>query len=206
METHQIAAALERIGLVLRSFAWNQAEESDHTPTQAQILARLASRGPLRVGVLAEELGVKQPTVSDSVAALLRKGQVTREPDPQDGRVGLLRLTEQGKRLAELVRVPPPALTSALDALAPQDRSAMQRGLVALIRGLQEARAIPVQRMCVTCAHFRPHAHEDAQAPHHCAFVDAAFGNSALRIDCGDHEKAPEEDLAQLWARFSNAA
>ena len=82
----------------------------------------------------------------------------------------------------------------------------MQRALIGLIRALQVARAIPVQRMCVTCAHFRPHAHDDADSPHHCAFVDAAFGDAALRIDCGDHEDAAEEDLAQIWARFSQVA
>lgn len=75
-----------------------------------------------------------------------------------------------------------------------------------LIRALQVARGIPVQRMCVTCAHFRPHAHDDADEPHHCAFVDAAFGDAALRIDCGDHEDALEEKRDSLWARFSKVA
>lgn len=206
METDQIAAALARIGVVLRSFAWEQSERADLTPTQAQILARLAARGPSRVSVLADDLGVTQPTISDAVAALSRKGHVARARDPEDGRAVLLHLTPSGRQEAEAAATPPPAMLAALETLPPADRDAMQRGLVGLIRGLQEARAIPVQRLCVTCAHFRPHAHDDAAAPHHCAFVDAAFGDAALRIDCGDHEAAAEEDLAQLWARFSKVA
>lgn len=206
METDQIAAALSRIGVILRSFAWEQSERADLTPTQAQILARLSARGPSRVSVLANDLGVTQPTISDAVAALLRKGHVARSPDPEDGRAVLLRLTQSGRQEAEAARAPAPEMLAALAALSPADRDAMQRGLVGLIRTFQEARAIPVQRLCVTCAHFRPHAHKDAVAPHHCAFVDAAFGDAALRIDCGDHEDAAEEDLALLWARFSKAA
>lgn len=206
METDQIAAALVRIAVVLRSFAWERSERADLTPTQAQILTRLAARGPSRVSALADDLGVTQPTVSDAVAALVRKGHVARAPDPEDGRAVLLRLTSSGRQEAEAAATPPPAMLAALETLRPADRAAMQRGLVGLIRALQEARAIPVQRLCVTCAHFRPHAHDDAARPHHCAFVDAAFGDAALRIDCGDHEEAAEEDRAQLWARFSKAA
>jgi len=176
------------------------------TPTQAQILARLAARGPLRTGTLAADLGVTQPTISDAVAALLRKGHVARAPDPEDGRAVLLRLTPSGQQEAEAARAPAPAMLAALDTLPPAERDAMQRGLIWLIRALQMARAIPVQRMCVSCAHFRPNAHDDAGPPHHCAFVDAAFGDAALRIDCGDHQDAAQEDLAPLWARFSKVA
>lgn len=206
METGQIAAALARIGVILRSFAWEQSEGADLTPTQAQILARLAARGPSRTGVLAADLGVTQPTVSDAVAALLRKGHVARGPDLRDGRAVLLRLTASGRRQAEAAAAPPPALLAALETLLPKDRDAMQRGLVGLIRALQVAHAIPVQRICVTCTHFRPHAHTDAAAPHHCAFVDAAFADAALRIDCSDHEEAPPKDRAATWARFADVA
>ena len=205
--THsQTMEALSRIGTLLRSFACHQAEAAGLTPTQAQILARLAARGPSRTGTLAADLGVTQPTISDAVAALLRKGHVVRAPDPEDGRAVLLRLTSSGRQEAEAAITPPPAIVAALETLPAADRDALQRGLVSLIRALQVARAIPVQRMCVTCAHFRPHAHDDAARPHHCAFVDAAFGDAALRIDCGDHEDAAEDDLAPLWARFSKVA
>lgn len=206
MPTDQIAFALARIGTVLKSFAWADTETLGVNPTQAQILARLAARGPLRVGDLAADLGVSQPTASDAVAALLRKGMLERRPDPGDGRAARLHLTTPGAAVAATARAPAPVMLAALATLPAADRAAMQRGLVGLIRALQMARAIPVQRMCVTCAHFRPHAHKDAAAPHHCAFVDAAFGDTALQIDCGDHQDAAEEDLAPLWTRFSKVA
>ena len=206
MPADQIALALARIGTVMKSLAWDMAEPLGINPTQSQILAHLAARGPSRVSDLAAWLGVSQPTLSDAAAALLRKGMLERRPDPRDGRAVRLDLTERGIAVAEMVGSPSPVMLSALEQLSPHDRDGMQRGLLGLIRALQIAQAIPVQRMCVTCAHFRPHAHDDAARPHHCAFVDAAFGDAALRIDCGDHEDAAEEDLAPLWARFSTAA
>jgi hypothetical protein len=36
-----------------------------------------------------------------------------------------------------------------------------------------------------------------ADAPHHCAFVNAAFGAAALRLDCADHEEAGPEEAAR---------
>lgn len=206
MPTDQIAFALARIGTLLKSLAWGAAEPLGINPTQGQILAHLASRGPSRVSDLAAGLGVSQPTLSDAATALLGKGMLERRPDPQDGRAVQLHLTDQGSAVAEMAGSPSPVMLSALEQLSPRDRDGIQRGLVGLIRALQIAQAIPVQRMCVTCAHFRPHAHDDAARPHHCAFVDAAFGDAALRIDCGDHEDAAEKDLAPLWARFFTAA
>lgn len=206
MSNDQICFALARIGVLLKSLAWDQAEPLGINPTQAQILARLASWGPVRISELAADMGVTQPTLSDAVGTLERKGHLTRMRDPDDGRALRLHLTGQGRAVAETAGAPSPVLTTAIGSLPPGDRAAMQRGLVGLIRSLQMSRAIPVQRMCVTCAHFRPHAHDDAGAPHHCAFVDAAFGDAALRIDCGDHQDAPEEDRARIWARFQSAA
>lgn len=206
MSTDQIAITLARIGTLLKSLAWEDAEKLGVNPTQAQILARLAARGRSRISDLAAELGVSQPTLSDAVAALSRKGLLKRQPDPEDGRAVRLQLTGAGHAVAEAARVPPPPMLAALETLPEADRDAMQRGLVGLIRALQMAQVIPVHRICVTCRHFRPHAHDDAARPHHCAFVDAAFGDAALRIDCGDHETAADPDLAPLWARFSAAA
>lgn len=206
MPTDQIAFALVRISNLLKSLAWDDAETLGVNPTQAQILARLAVRGPSRVSTMAGDLGVSQPTLSDAVAALLRKQLLERRADPKDGRAVLLQLTGAGRAVAEAARGPAPVILAALETLPAGDRDAMQRGLVGLIRALQISRVIPVQRMCVVCTHFRPFAHDDAAAPHHCAFVDAAFGDAALRIDCGDHEDAAEDELGQIWAKFSTVA
>jgi len=56
--------------------------------------------------------------------------------------------------------------------------------------------------MCVTCRYFRPNAHDDPERPHHCAFVEAAFGDRNLRVDCLDHDPAGAEVTEELWSAF----
>lgn len=200
-----IVIGLAKIGTFLRTEQWRQADSAALTPTQLQILAYLAARGDARVTAIALEIGVTQPTASDAVAALVRKGHVERRSDPADARASNLYLTAQGRQAAKAAAVWPDALLGAVDALAPEEKSAFARGLTKMIRSLQEHRAIPVQRMCATCRFFRPNVHDDAERPHHCAFVDAAFGDAILRLDCGDHEPADPSEQDAIWRRFASA-
>lgn len=189
----QIATALQRLSLFWRASQWELAKEFGLNPTQVDLLSRVAARAE-RLGDLAAVLGVSQASLSDSVSALERKGLVLRRPDPDDGRARRIDATAEGRALAARLPDAPDALLGAVAGLAEADAAGLLRSLSLIIRNLQEARAIPVQRMCLTCHHFRPHVHDDPARPHHCAFVDAAFGDAALRLDCADHETATEEE------------
>lgn len=195
-----IMTGLSRIGMLLRSEGWRQAEATGLTPTQSQILAHLVARGPARIGAIAAEIAVTQPTTSDAVAALVRKGYVEKRPDPADARAAQLHSTDAGTRLAGQLAVWPDALLAAVDMLDDSERAAFLKGLTKMIGALQMRGAIPIQRMCVSCTHFRPNVHSDAARPHHCAFVDAAFGDASLRLDCGDHEEADASARLESWA------
>ena len=198
-----IVAGLTKIGTFLRSEQRQQAEATGLTLTQAQILVHLAVRGPAPVSAVADEIAVTQPTVSDAVAALVRKGRVAKRDDPDDGRVTQLHTTAKGERDAAALGVWPDALLGAFDALDGTEQAVFLKGLTKMIRELQVRGAIPVQRMCATCRFFRPNTYDDSVAPHHCDFVDAAFGDGALRLDCGEHEEASSEDAAAAWKRFT---
>ena len=200
-----IATGLSKIGMLLRASEWARADTSGLTPTQAQILVHLVSRGPARVTAVAEEIAVTQPTASDSVAALVRKGMVEKRRDPVDARAMLLHPTPAGRRIAGEAATWPDALLAAIDVLAPEEQAAFLKGLTKMIRTLQVRGAIPVQRLCVSCRHFRPNKHIGTARPHHCAFVDAAFGDADLRLDCGDHEPADDSDASASWKAFALA-
>ncbi|MBE0455468.1 MarR family winged helix-turn-helix transcriptional regulator [Roseovarius autotrophicus] len=201
--SRQIAAAIGRLTLYWRAASWQTVAERGLNPAQAEILGHLARRGPARQVSLAAALGVSAASLSDSVASLLAKGLVARHPDPKDGRAVRVALTETGAALQAALPEAPAPLLSALDDLPETEAGAALRALSMLIRALQEARAIPVQRLCVTCTYFQPYRHDDAAAPHHCGFVDAAFGDAALRIDCADHEDTTEERRAAIAARLA---
>ena len=202
----QIAHALSRLAAFWRAAGWQSAGARGLTPTQVDILQHVAARGPLRGGDLARFLGVTAPTLTDAANALVAKGLAQRCPDPDDRRANRLSLTDAGAGMIAALPDMPDPLRPVIAALPEAERGSLLRGLVQLIRGLQQAEAIPTQRMCVTCRHFRPHAHDDAARPHHCAFVDAAFGDAALRIDCADHGETTAGEGARIWARFAAVA
>lgn len=203
-QLQQIIAGLARLSALGRAGLWQAGAPFGLNPAQAEVLARIRQR-PQRMADLASHLGVSAASASDTVAALVAKDLALREADPGDGRARLIRATPRGQEVAGRIPAAPAALTDALAALPAADRAQMLASLQRLIRSLQEVGAIPVQRMCATCRFFRPHAHDDAARPHHCDFVNAAFGELDLRLDCGDHGMAPADRSAANWQRLDAA-
>jgi DNA-binding MarR family transcriptional regulator len=199
----RVTTGLAKVGIALKQQAWAEAGGRGLTPTQGQVLALLrATPGGLRLGALAAQLGVTAPTASDSVAALHRKGLVAKEPVAADGRAVVVRLTPTGTREAAAAADWPDFLLEAVDELSAAEQAAFLRALVTMIRTLQDKGRIPVARMCVSCRFFQPYRHDDPARPHHCAFVDAPFGDGQLRLDCPDHAAAPPEQAARTWHSF----
>jgi DNA-binding MarR family transcriptional regulator len=180
-------AALERVGQALRVQMWDKAKQHGLSPTQLQVLLRLASDPPerRRIGVLAGELDVTHPTVSDAVAVLRRKGLVDRNPG---SRKAAPSLSARGRAVAAGLADWDQRTRDQLADLPVDDKHATLRLLLDLIAGLQRSGAITVARMCVTCRFFRRDAHPKSARPHHCALVDASMGAGELRIDCAEHE------------------
>lgn len=200
---HRVREGLSRVATALRVDDWSRAKAGGVNPTQYAILDHLDGR-PAGLGVkdIAFQLGVSQPTATDSIAALERRGLVAKQIDPNDRRAVNVRLTAGGGAALRAGNALSGVAEMAVSALSADRQQDLLVTLVTLIRQLQEAGAIPIQRMCVSCRYFRPNAHADAARPHHCAFVDAAFGAPDLRIDCREHETADPAFRAAAWNVF----
>jgi DNA-binding MarR family transcriptional regulator len=202
----RIVTALARIGLALRTQAWRAAETSGLTPTQGQILALLRAHSDgMRLGAIATALAVTAQTASSAVATLVAKKLVRKRPDRDDSRALALTLTPEGARGADAAARWPDFLHATIATLSEAEQASFLRALMKIVRGLQIRGQIPVARICVTCRFFRPHVHADPAAPHHCAFVDAAFGDRSLRFDCADHAPAGKQPAAAAWRKFAAA-
>jgi len=94
--TNQIASGLGRLAIYWRGAAWQVASAAGINPSQAEILSHLARRGASRQVELAAALGVTAASLSDSVASLVAKGLVVRQPDPKDRRAVQVMLTGEG--------------------------------------------------------------------------------------------------------------
>jgi DNA-binding MarR family transcriptional regulator len=183
----RLAAAIERAGQAMRVQLWDRAKEHGLSPTQLQVLLRLATDPPARrkVGAIAAELDVTHPTISDAVTVLRRKGLV--EPRAP-GRAAPLTLSGRGWALTEDLATWHERTRRALASFADEDKQASLRFLLDLIAALQRAGVVTVARMCVTCRFFRPDAHPGDARRHHCALLDTPMSDGELRVDCPEHE------------------
>ena len=194
----RIATGLHKLSLAIKHEIWLRAKEDGLSPTQGQILVALVKAGSLNATELSRGLGVTLPTVSDSLRVLVNKGLVFKESDPRNPRASLVALTAAGRERAGLARSWPDFLAPAVAALPEAEQAALLSGLVKLIRSLQVSGQIPTSRMCVTCQFFRNRVHVGPM-PHHCAFVDAPMASRHFRLDCAEHEQAPEAEQMGAW-------
>ncbi|OJU02163.1 MAG: transcriptional regulator [Rhizobium sp. 63-7] len=202
---HRIHEGLSRVAMVMRADDWNRAKRAGINPTQLSILELLEGRGDgLGVKEIAFHLGVSQPTATDSIAALERKGCVEKRQAETDRRGVSVAITAAGLTALRAGDGEEALADQATEALAAHEQEDLLVMLIKMIRQLQVNDAIPIQRMCTSCRYFAPFAHADAAQPHHCKFVDAAFGQRDLRIDCRDHETADAAIRAATWAAFEN--
>lgn len=103
----------------------------------AAVLARLNSCGPLRIGELADTLGIDNSTLTPQVQRLEQVGLVVREPDLRDGRVAVLTITAEGRQVLErLQRSRRELLLERLRDWSDSDRAAAAAALSRLAAAL----------------------------------------------------------------------
>jgi DNA-binding MarR family transcriptional regulator len=91
----QRAAALSRLFLTRTTIEVSRTEVG---------VMRAVSLRPRRITELAAGEGVTQPAITRVVNRLGERGWVTRESDPRDGRVVIVRLTSAGRTVFERLR------------------------------------------------------------------------------------------------------
>ncbi len=101
-----------------------------------------------------------------------------------------LSLSKEGRRLVRSQTASNETLLETIRGLSQEEQEVFLVAIIKLIRGFQEKGLIPVARMCGNCRFFRPNIYSDPEKPHHCGFVNAAFGDRELRIECPDYEGA----------------
>jgi DNA-binding MarR family transcriptional regulator len=183
----RIADGLARIVDAGRVAAWHAANAHGLSATQAQVIAELA-REPMRLSDVAAVLGVSTATTSDAVRVLVTKGLVEKGKDPTDGRAVRLELTVDGRREAPHAERWREVFVQAVGAVDNDKHTELLTNVAAMLRALQEQRALGVARTCLTCAHLRASASGDPDAPHFCVAYDADFDDSEVRTNCPKHQ------------------
>lgn len=186
----KIAVGFERITQVLKTLVWNESKVSGLSPIQIQFLTALEheARDEWTITDFATRFHLTPATVSDALTTLEKKGLVERTQGSEDRRTVFVSMTAEGKRQARKISRWLNALEDHVSGLTEEDKPVLLKSLMFLIAAFQEKGLIVINRMCISCAYFRPNAHADAHFPHHCAYIDKPLGNAELRMDCPDFE------------------
>jgi len=133
MPLDELAAALttdlEGIFRLFRSLS----PASGLSMTAAATLAAVERLGPQRLTVLAAREGVTQPAMTQLISRLEESGLVRREASPEDGRVVLVAITDEGRAvLARRRSVRSERMAAIIAQLGPEHRAALAIALPAL--------------------------------------------------------------------------
>jgi len=203
----RLVTGLSKIGLAMKSRPWRRKGQQGVGPLQVQVLTFLRSRPNqmATVSTVARELSVKLPTASEVIRTLEHKRLVRRRRTEVDNRVVTVHLTAKGAKAGQNASGFPEILAAATQQLSHPEQVMLLTILTKLIRALQLQGEIQVARMCVSCDHFRPRMYANADQPHHCEFVNAPFGEHALRLDCPDYTPASVTKAQEAWNRYRQA-
>lgn len=183
----KIVASLEKIAQAFRVLLWQESKEFALSPLQVQILIFLLhhSAKKRKVSSLAEEFNMTKATISDTIKTLEQKGLISKALEPQDTRSYVIHLTKKGKDIADKTSFFTKEIRTPIDELSADDKENLLLSLMDIIRHLNKAGVITIQRMCKTCVHYRPS--EDGQK-HFCTLLNQDLHVTDLRLDCPEHE------------------
>src|SRR6478735_2194826 len=139
--TSSVAGIASELRIAIARTARRLRQESglDLTATQVAALAMLDRCGPQTPSEIATRERIQRPTATRLIARLEQRGLVVRTRDPQDGRVSVIALTDEGRELVVEQRSRKTAfLARRLQELEPDDRELLARASLLLERMLDE--------------------------------------------------------------------
>ncbi len=180
--SHDLSVLLERLGRLLQ----NDAHWHGLKPTQWEALRYLgrANRFSRSPRALTAYLGMTKGTVSQTLAALERKGLIRKEPVPKDRRNVRLEITRQGRSL--LNKDPLSKFEMAAGNLRAKERAGLESGLRSLLTEALEQHGGKPFGACSLCRYFRE---DDEQGkPHRCALLDEPLSAADGKLICVEQE------------------
>jgi DNA-binding MarR family transcriptional regulator len=181
---NKIVAGLERLSQVFRTLLWEQAKAKQLSPIQIQLLIFIRYHGPGQnnVSYLAREFSVTKPTISDAIKVLGQKGLIRRMDDSMDNRRYSIALTAAGKKVVASTEDFTMPFTQWVAQTGEEEKKILWESITGLIRSLNGAGWISVQRNCYSCKHYMQKGGE-----HFCKLINEVLQVQDIRIDCPEH-------------------
>jgi Transcriptional regulators len=158
------------------------------TALQAELLLLAESKGVGGWGVTrtSKLLLVTQPTVSDAISALARKGLIEVSQSDLDKRVTWVKLSKSGKRVYEDLQKCLEVFKEAIKRLDEESLEGLFKGLMLLANNLYKMGIVREARMCLTCQHLIR-----GSEAYYCSLLKIRMALHELKVDCEDHKPDP---------------
>lgn len=182
----KVFRALEKVGQIWRNRLWKAVLDEDLSPVQGQILIFIYQHTPRRnrIGEIAREFGLTTATISDAVAALDRKGLLSKVVDPQDKRAYQLQLTSEGYQVVRRLMGWADEIKAEIRAEGSLQKKKALSFLLTLIARLKKSGLVDAVRMCWFCQHFHPDYYPCSRRPHYCDLLTRPIDILDIRLDC----------------------
>ncbi len=99
----EVAGSL-RVALLRMARRLKRETDGEHSVSTIAALGSLSSRGPLTLSEWAETEGVSRPSMTVLAGGLIGQNLIAKEPDPRDGRLVRVHITQAGRRILEQSR------------------------------------------------------------------------------------------------------
>lgn len=181
----KIITVLERISESFRVLLWNEGKQHGLSPIQVQILIFLTFHEDekRKVSYLADEFNMTKATISDAVKTLEKKDLILKEYAPNDTRSYFIHLTDKGQKISNQVANFTQELQHPISKLDDQAQKDMLQHMLGIIKHLNKANIITVQRMCFSCSYY-----QKKRDQHFCKLLNQQLQSSEIRVDCPEHQ------------------
>jgi len=189
--SERVVRTLALVGESLHSSLASLADREHLTPLQASLLIRIRSYADngISAAELARALRLTPPTVGESVRALVDKGLVTRQRDPQDHRVYRLQCTSMGHTVAERVGDYAGHIERLVSSMTGAQQRELMGDLVQVLHGEVDKGYRPLLETCVSCRFFKPVSWDRHQ--YYCLGLERPIDPETIRTDCNLQRKLP---------------
>jgi DNA-binding MarR family transcriptional regulator len=183
-------ARLERLGRLMRSA--NRGQGLNPAQWEALRFIAKSNRFSNSPGALTQYLGATKGTISQTVMALERKGQIAKAAREGERRSVTLNLTAKG--LDTLSHDPLRNLQAAIGSLGGKTQRRLDKGLAKLLADEVLRQDTPSFGTCRQCRFFQPDLHvgDGVGLPHHCTKFQVAIAEAECDLICVAHSDHPE--------------
>lgn len=149
----ELALGIERLVYLIREVEWAHTAETGISPLQRQILWFIHTfPARARATYIGLYLGVKKPTISLALKQLEDKKLIHREPDPQNRRSQIIRLTDKGSQMIHQLKLG--VLQQWLETLPSSQQTQLKEAFYELFDHLHKLGVLAEVYFCATCKRF----------------------------------------------------